>query len=155
MLPRQIVRIWVAPGLHQGCITRRLIQAFLMLILRIQRNQSTNESSTLTPMTSLLDRFARKVVLHINRTTVNGGGQKTKNCRKSEFDRQWRLPSANQGFARMVIRRQYSAAITQQHHRLRLTIIMHHLCSRRPQQAKRTNSTPIKTKCHDQATILT
>lgn len=128
MLPRQTVQTRVAPGLHQGCITYSLIQAFLILILKTRRNQPTNESSTLTPMTSLLDRLARKVACHINRTTVNGGEQKTKNCRRLESDRQWRLPSANRGFARMVTRRQYSAVITQQHHRLRPTIIMHHPC---------------------------
>lgn len=128
MLPQQPVQTWVVPGLHQGCITCRLVQAFPTLILRTRRNQQTNESSTLTPMTSLFDRLARKVARHINRTTVNGGGQKTKKYSKSESDRQWRLPSANQGFARMVTRRQYSAAITQQHRRPRLTITMHHLC---------------------------
>ena len=125
---RRLVQIWVVPGLHRGYIINRLIQAFLIFILKIPRSQSTSESSTLTLKTSFLHRLACKVVRYINRMTVNGGGQKTKSCKKSESGQQWPLPSDNQGFARMVIKHQYLAAIMQQHHRLRLTITMQRLC---------------------------
>ena len=128
-VPRRLVQIWVALGLHPGYITYRLIQAFLMFILRILRNQPANESSILTLRTSYLYRLACKVVHRINKMMlINGGGQKTKSCRKLESDQQWHLQFANQGFARMVTRHQYLAAIIQQHHHLRLIITMHHLC---------------------------
>ena len=128
LLPRRLVQTWVALGLHQGYTTYQLIRAFPMLTFRTLLNQPTSGSSTLTPRTNLLYKVACKALHYINRTTENGGGQKTKSCRTLESDQQWRLPSANRGFARTVTKHPSSAAIIRRHHHLRLTIIMHLHC---------------------------